>query len=69
MNPSQVKEYEQMYLNKGYSQQQIDLIKNRYGNQFRSPYKPIHKLQIQCNFGNPIRLNPSFQTAVVILFL
>jgi len=40
MSSSQIKEYEKMALQKGYSSQQIDLIKNRYSNQYRGTYKP-----------------------------
>jgi protein involved in polysaccharide export with SLBB domain len=60
MNPSQVKEYEQMYLNKGYSQQQIDLIKNRYGNQFRSPYKPYSQITDTMQFWESDQVEPIF---------
>lgn len=41
MSPSQVREYEKMALQRGYSSQQIDLIKNRYGNQVRGSHQPF----------------------------
>lgn len=40
-NSSQISDYEQMARQRGYSQQQIDLIKNRYGNQYPGPQKPL----------------------------
>lgn len=44
MSPSQISEYEKMAQQRGYSSQQIDLIKNRYSNQIRGPYRPYSQL-------------------------
>lgn len=41
MSTSEVTNLEQMAIQKGYSSQQIDLIKKRYGNQNRNPHKPL----------------------------
>lgn len=44
MSTSEVTNLEQMAIQKGYSSQQIDLIKKRYGNQNRNPHKPLSSM-------------------------
>lgn len=41
MSTSEITNLEQMAIQKGYSSQQIDLIKKRYANQNRNPHKPL----------------------------